>query len=432
MYFETLDPKDWKEIMMFTVGIEKEFPAVEDPKNLYPKLSRKFLERFSESELLPGGFVYWETIGGKSKFYDDILKYWTIETIIHAVVSMVEDSNVRGKKLGNHQEETSLEESERLRISFFDLIAKWAIWAENDPNIKSVTDLKRKMKNGEIDNKRWYDVYDAIENGAMTMKKNRNKDLKNNVDFDKRSSKVRSGNLTIGFYNEMDYIINFFFRGMWAVSSRQETGEKAFGKKWKKETAFQILKGCGYPFDEKDAENNILNLYSMIKDGKRGREEGHLRRTTESPFSKEHIEMMRFFLANALYYSPYTTYERFIIQHHEYTGGWQEKRKGADGVSEIRQYYMPLYFYEKYGKIDPRNSGETLYISEWIQIGVLSYFEEWFLKMVFFWRIYFEGLSDQMSPQEILCSLNALELPRTAEEEPLGPVQIAGGYPLHH
>ena len=92
MYFETLDPKDWKEIMMFTVGIEKEFPAVEDPKNLYPKLSRKFLERFSESELLPGGFVYWETIGGKSKFYDDILKYWTIETIIHAVVSMVEDS----------------------------------------------------------------------------------------------------------------------------------------------------------------------------------------------------------------------------------------------------------------------------------------------------------------------------------------------------
>lgn len=247
MLFEKLDPKDWKEIMMFTVGIEKEFPAVEDPKNLYPKLSRKFLERFSESELLPGGFVYWETIGGKSKFYDDILKYWTIETIIHAVVSMVEDSNVRGKKLGNHQEETSLEESERLRISFFDLIAKWAIWAENDPNIKSVTDLKRKMKNGEIDNKRWYDVYDAIENGAMTMKKNRNKDLKNNVDFDKRSSKVRSGNLTIGFYNEMDYIINFFFRGMWAVSSRQETGEKAFGKKWKKETAFQILKGCGYP-----------------------------------------------------------------------------------------------------------------------------------------------------------------------------------------
>ena len=170
----------------------------------------------------------------------------------------------------------------------------------------------------------------------------------------------------------------------------------------------------------------------MIKDGKRGREEDHLRRTTESTFSKEYIEMMRFFLANALYYSPYTTYERFAIQHQEYTGGWQVKREGVDGISEIRQYYLPLYFYKKYGKINPHNSGETLYISEWKQIGVISYFEEWFLKMVFFWRIYFEGLSDQMSPQEILCSLNALELPRTAEEEPLWPVKIAGGYPLHH
>lgn len=432
MLFEKLDPKDWKEILMFTAEMEEKFPVVEDPKNLYPKLSRKFLERFSKSELLPGGFVYWEKIGGKSKFYDDILTYWTIETIIHAVVSMVEDSNAREQKLGNHQKESSLVESEQVKVSFFDLVAKWAIWAENDPNIKSVADLKRKMQNGEIDNERWYDVYDAIENGAMTMKKNRNTDLKNNVNFDKRSSKVRSGDLTIGFYNEMDYIINFFFRGMWAVSSRKETGKKAFGKNWKKETAFQILKECGYPFDEKDAENNILNLYSMIKDGKRGREEDHLRRTTESTFSKEYIEMMRFFLANALYYSPYTTYERFAIQHQEYTGGWQVKREGVDGISEIRQYYLPLYFYKKYGKINPHNSGETLYISEWKQIGVISYFEEWFLKMVFFWRIYFEGLSDQMSPQESLCSLNALELPRTAEEEPLWPVKIAGGYPLHH
>lgn len=432
MYFDALDPKDQKEIKTFTVEIVKEFPIVEDPKNLYPKLSRKFLERFSKSELFPEEFTRWEKAKEKSQFYDDILNYWTIETIIHAMVSMVEDSNVRGKKTENLHEESSSEETERLKISFFDLVAKWAVWAENDPDINSVVDLKRKMKNGKIDNARWYSVYEAIEKGSMTIKKNRNKDLQNNVNFDKRSSKIRSGDLTIGFYSEIDYMINFFFRGMWQVSPRQEKGKKAFGKKWMRETAFKILKGCGYPFDEKDAERKILNFYAMIKDGKRGREEGHLRRTIDSFFSKEYIEMMRFFLAIALYYSPYTTYERFIIQHQEYTGGWQGNREGADGTSEIRQYYIPLYFYEKYGTINPHNVGKTLYISERKQRYIIAYFDEWFFKMAFFWRVYFDSLPELISPQEILRSLNALELPRTTEEEPLWPVEISGGYPLHH
>ena len=86
------------------------------------------------------------------------------------------------------------------------------------------------MKNGKIDNARWYSVYEAIEKGSMTIKKNRNKDLQNNVNFDKRSSKIRSGDLTIGFYSEIDYMINFFFRGMWQYRQGKKKGKKRSAK----------------------------------------------------------------------------------------------------------------------------------------------------------------------------------------------------------
>lgn len=68
MYFDALDPKDQKEIKTFTVEIVKEFPIVEDPKNLYPKLSRKFLERFSKSELFPEEFTRWEKAKENTNF----------------------------------------------------------------------------------------------------------------------------------------------------------------------------------------------------------------------------------------------------------------------------------------------------------------------------------------------------------------------------
>ena len=314
------------------------------------------------------------------------------------------------------------------RMTYFDLIGEWAVWAENDPQVTDWQTFKREIETGKITDERWHIIYKNVDDNAAIMKKNRNADLRNNVDFDLQRSKNYRSEPSVIACNQVDYIINHFFRSMWAISKRQQQGKSAQGKVWRKEVAHKILKGCGCPLSEEE----IINLYARIKDEKRGKEENHLRRSISMP-DKEYIKMMRFCLAIALYYSPYTTYERFIIQHQEYVGGWESRRKCLDGDGfETIQYYVPIYFYEKYGKIVQNNLGQALIISEWKQLGITAYFDDWYLKLINFWIFYFDSLHVPMSPHEILCSLNALQPPRSDIEEPLWPVELRGGYPLHH
>lgn len=418
-----------KQLQVFALEMAEKFPTTVDANVPYLKIARKFMENFSRTESLPGGFIQWETGRGKSKFYDMILRYWTIETIIQATSDMMREEAPAYQEGKNENGEIIRQRTLGGKITYFDLIGEWAVWAENDPQVTDWQTFKREMEEGKIEDERWHIIYDNVDNSAAIMKKDRNADLKNNVGFDQRRSKNYRSEPSVIACNRLDYIINHFFRSTWAISKRQPEGKSVQGKVWRAKVAHEILKGCGCPLSEEE----IINFYAKIKDEKRGREENHLRRSIVSMPDKEYIEMMRFFLAIALYYSPYTTYERFIIQHQEYTGGWEEQRKGLDGdVLEKRQYYVPLYFYKKYGYTTSDNPGNALYISKWKRVGIAAYFDEWFFKMKDFWKAYFRNLQVPLSPHEILCSLNALQLPRTDIEEPLWKVKLAGGYPLHH
>lgn len=417
------------QLLTFVLEMAKKFPATADGDVPYLKIARKFMENFSQTELLPGGFVQWERECDNPEFCDEILRYWTIETIVEYAAALMREENPTYQKEKNEKGKRVPQRFVGGKTTYFDLIGEWAVWAENDPKVTDWQTFKREMETGKITDERWYIIYKNVDDNAAIMKKNRNADLKNNVGFDQRRSKNYRSEPSVIACNQVDYIINHFFRVMWAISEKQQQGESAPGKIWRKKVAHEILKGCGCPLSEEE----VINFYAKIKDEERGRVENHLRRSRASMVDKEYIKMMRFFLAIALYYSPYTTYERFIIQHQEYTGGWQRKRKCLDGDGyQTVQYYVPLYFYEKYGKITPDNPGQVLFISEWKQLGITAYFNEWRFKMIDFWTFYFDSLHVLMSPHEILCSLNALQLPRSDIEEPLWPVELRGGYPLHH
>lgn len=414
-------------LQKFASEMAEKFPTTADADVPYLKIARKFMENFSQTESLPGGFVQWERERGNSKFYDVILRYWTIETIIRVASDMMREEAPVYQEEKKENGENVPQRTLGGRMTYFDLIGEWAVWAENDPQVTDWQTFKREIETGKITDERWHIIYKNVDDSAAIMKKNRNADLRNNVDFDLRRSKNYRSEPSVIACNQVDYIINHFFRSMWAILERQQQGKSAQGKVWRKEVAHKILKGCGCPLSEEE----IINLYARIKDEKRGKEENHLRRSISMP-DKEYIKMMRFCLAIALYYSPYTTYERFIIQHQEYVGGWESRRKCLDGDGfETIQYYVPIYFYEKYGKIVQNNLGQALIISEWKQLGITAYFDDWYLKLINFWIFYFDSLHVPMSPHEILCSLNALQLPRSDIEEPLWPVELRGGYPLH-
>lgn len=396
------------EIEEYAARMAMELPADDKGNVPFEKLATRFATRFLVTDELSRRFPVWEN--NMTAFDNEILRYWTIQ-----IVCVVASEKMR-------EEKASRGETDENRIDFLHLIGDWAVWAENDPEIHNWDELIRKIDAAQIENEHWYDVYRNVEKDALIMKRNRNADLQQNYGFDNRRSKRYRSEPSIIACNKMDYITNHFFRAAWAVSSRQKKGKEGQSKIWRMKVAHSILEGCNCPL----TQDKILDLYARIKDAPRGREEGHRRRTTMSMHGKEHIEMMRFFLAIALYYSPYTTYERYIIQHHEYVAGWED-------VYTRDQYYAPIYFFKRYGVFQKdENEGVNAYLCTQDMIKVTFYFWRWKNMMILYWRAYFKSLQRTLSPHKILCALNALELPRTAEEEPLWPVKIAGGYPLHH
>lgn len=78
-------------LQKFASEMAEKFPTTADADVPYLKIARKFMENFSQTESLPGGFVQWERERGNSKFYDVILRYWTIETIIRVASDMMRE-----------------------------------------------------------------------------------------------------------------------------------------------------------------------------------------------------------------------------------------------------------------------------------------------------------------------------------------------------
>ena len=91
-------------------------------------------------------------------------------------------------------------------MTYFDLIGEWAVWAENDPQVTDWQTFKREIETGKITDERWYIIYKNVDDNAAIMKKNRNADLRNNVDFDLQRSKNYRSEPSVIACNQVDYI----------------------------------------------------------------------------------------------------------------------------------------------------------------------------------------------------------------------------------